>query len=205
MAQRTYGTGGAKTRIVKPFDNISKRAFTLVELLAVMAIIAILAAITMGIYGSVKRKGVEARLNAELAAIELAIENYKAKERHYPYSSPWGKYGYPSLGWNGQSPNKHLKSLNSTNEVNELYLHLVSYPSTNGQKPYLTGIKENYHMGRTLLAPVPYPFSPDNSWTNGAFAGWNYNSYDPKYNKNSYDLWVEYGDDTVKIISNWNK
>ena len=43
---------------------------------------------------------------------------------------------------------------------------------------------------------------------------WCYNSYDPKYNKNRFDLWVEYGDygkdgnpntddDMVKIISNW--
>ena len=206
MAQRTNGAGGAKTRIMKPSGKISKHAFTLAELLSVIAIIGILAAITMGIYGSVKRKGVESRLKAELAAIELALENYKAKEGHYPYSPPWGRYVYPSPDWRGQSPNKYLKSYDSTNEVNELYRHLVTYPSTNGPKPYLADVKEDYYLGRVLLAPVPYPWpNPSGVFTEVAFAGWNYNSFDPKYNKDSYDLWVEYGDDTVKIISNWNK
>ena len=191
---------------MKPSGKISKHAFTLAELLAVIAIIGILAAITMGIYGSVKRKGVESRLKAELAAIELALENYKAKEGHYPYSPPWGRYVYPSPDWRGLSPNKYLKSYDSTNEVNELYRHLVTYPSTNGPKPYLADVKEDYYLGRVLLAPVPYPWpNPSGVFTEVAFAGWNYNSFDPKYNKDSYDLWVEYGDDTVKIISNWNK
>jgi prepilin-type N-terminal cleavage/methylation domain-containing protein len=193
---------------MKPSGNISKRAFTLVELLVVMAIIGILVTVTMGIYGSVKRKGVEFRLRTELAAIELALEMYKAKEGNYPFSPSWGVYVYPSPNWGGLSPNDHLKISNSTNEVNELYLHLVTYPLTKWKKPFLPDVKEDFHLGGVLLAPVL------DVRGDAPFVKWYYNSFNPKYNEQSYDLWVEYGDlgkdkgnpsdDVVKVISNWN-
>jgi len=125
---------------MKPSGNMSKHAFTLVELLVVMVIIGILVTVTMGIYGSVKRKGVEFRLRTELAAIELALEKYKAKEDNYPFSPSWGDYVYPSPNWGGLSPNDHLEISNSTNEVNELYLHLVTYPSKKWKKPFLPDV-----------------------------------------------------------------
>ena len=83
------------------------------------------------------------------------------------------------------------------------------------KKPHLPDVKASqYKEGEDyLLAPVtavrrPTPNSPES-------AQWYYNFSNPRYNKNSYDLWVEYGDfgedgvpspdDTVRIISNWNK
>ena len=185
---------------MKPFREISRRAFTIVELLVVVAIIAILAALTMGIYGSVKRKAVESRLKAELAAIELALENYKADPDNgqYPYSESWD-YEYPPKSWStsGFAP-----------LGNQLYKHLVTKPMADGKKPYLPNVKESQYEVVSLLAPVA-------DMRGGApFVKWYYNSNNPRFNKNSYDLWVEFGeepgtpndpsDDTVKIISNWN-
>lgn len=197
MAQRTNGTGGTETRIMKPFGKISSRAFTLVELLVVMVIIGILIGITMGIYGTVKRKGVESRIRAELATIELALENYKAKNRQYPYSESWGNYMYPPKNWTNVVTTAPLG--------NQLYKYLVTDA---GKKPHLPDVKESQYEGDSLLAPITDVRS-------GSSAKWYYNSNDPRYNKNSYDLWVEYGDlgkdkddpsdDTVRIISNWNK
>ena len=196
---------------MNPSGKISERAFTLVELMVVMAIIAILATFSMGIYGSAKRKGVESRLKTELATIELALEIYKAKEGNYPFSPSWGDYVYPSPNWGGLSPNDHLKISDSTNEVNELYLQLVTYPLTKWKKPFLPGVKEDFYLGRVLLAPVA-------DVRDGApFVKWYYNSNNPRFNTSSYDLWVEYGDlgkneddeeeeesdDIVKITSNW--
>jgi len=184
---------------MKPSGNISKRAFTLVELLTVMAIIGILAAVTMGIYGSAKRKGVESRLKTELAGIELALENLKAKNSQYPYSEPWD-YEYPPRDWSGSGPDP---------VGNQLYKHLVTEPLKAGKKPHLPNVRESQHDDNgSLLAPVP-------DLRGGApFVKWYYNSNNPRFNTSSYDLWVEYGDlggdkddssdDTVKIISNWN-
>ena len=183
---------------MKPFGKISSRAFTLVELLVVMVIIGILIGITMGIYGTVKRKGVESRVKAELAAIELGLENFKAKNGNYPYSDPWG-YKYPPTNW------KPLESTDPQPVGNQLYKYLVADA---GKKPHLPDVKESQYEGDSLLAPMTDVRS-------GSSAKWYYNSNDPRYNKNSYDLWVEYGDlgndkddpsdDTVRIISNWNK
>ena len=193
---------------MKPSGKISKRAFTLVELLTVMAIIGILAAITMGIYGGVKRKGVEFRLKAELAAIELALEAYKAQPENnnlYPYSDPWG-YEYPPTSW------KPLELGNPKPLGNRLYYYLVTKPVDDDKKPYLPNVKESQHDGDSLLALVP-------DVRGGApFVKWYYNNSDPRFAgtefKSGYELWVENGDlgkdkkkasdDTVRIISNWN-
>ena len=188
---------------MKPFGKISGRAFTLVELLVVMVIIGILIGITMGIYGTVKRKGVESRIRAELAAIELALENYKAKNSQYPYSESWGDYMYPPANW------KPLEANAAQPLGNQLYQDLVTKPMKVGKKPHLPNVRESQYEGDSLLAPVP------DVRGGTPFVKWYYNSNDPRFNTSSYDLWVEYGDDggdkddpsghTVKIISNWNK
>jgi hypothetical protein len=78
----------------------------------------------------------------------------------------------------------------------------------NGKKPHLPNVKKSQYEGESLLAPVA-------DLRGGApFVKWYYNSNNPRFNNNRYDLWVEFGeepgtpndpsDDTVKIISNWN-
>ena len=143
-------------------------------------------------------------IKTELATIELALENYKAKNDNYPHSHPWSwdkpnGYMYPPNNWTNVFPiTNHLGG-------NQLYKYLVADADKN---PHLPNVKESQYEGESLLAPVTDVRS-------GSPAKWYYNSNDPRYNKNSYDLWVEYGDlgkdinnpsdDTVKIISNWNK
>jgi len=62
----------------------SRRAFTLIELLAVITIIGVLASLTVGVSSLVSRKSKEARTRAELAKLELAIRNYHSKLGFYP-------------------------------------------------------------------------------------------------------------------------
>jgi prepilin-type N-terminal cleavage/methylation domain-containing protein len=59
-------------------------AFTLIELLIVIAIIAILAALTIPITGAVTRARIKSVATGELSNIETAIESYKAKTGTYP-------------------------------------------------------------------------------------------------------------------------
>jgi type II secretion system protein G len=58
--------------------------FTLIELMVVVAIIAVLAGLTLGTLGYVNRKGAESRARSEVATIAAAIDNYKLEFGSYP-------------------------------------------------------------------------------------------------------------------------
>ncbi len=60
------------------------RAFTLIELLTVIAIIGILAGIVIGVGRRASESGKEARAKVELAAISTALESYKRQYGDYP-------------------------------------------------------------------------------------------------------------------------
>jgi type II secretory pathway pseudopilin PulG len=59
-------------------------AFTLIELLIVMAIIIVLAGLILATSGYVQTKGKRSRAEAEIAAMSAALENYKADNGVYP-------------------------------------------------------------------------------------------------------------------------
>jgi prepilin-type N-terminal cleavage/methylation domain-containing protein len=59
-------------------------AFTLIELLIVMAIILVLAGLVLATSGYVQKKGKRSRAEAEIAAMSAALENYKADNGIYP-------------------------------------------------------------------------------------------------------------------------
>ncbi|MFZ0710488.1 MAG: prepilin-type N-terminal cleavage/methylation domain-containing protein [Terrimicrobiaceae bacterium] len=63
------------------------RAFTLIELLVVIAIIGILAGLILNTAGYVQRKGASSRAETEMAALAVALENYKADNGTYPVGS----------------------------------------------------------------------------------------------------------------------
>ena len=60
--------------------------FTLLELMVTVAIIAIIAGLTLGTLGYVNRKGAESRARAEVAALSAAIDSYKLDFGSYPAS-----------------------------------------------------------------------------------------------------------------------
>ncbi|RZO58183.1 MAG: type II secretion system protein [Limisphaerales bacterium] len=178
-------------------QKLGQRGFTLVEVLAVVSIAALLLAMVIGLQSRVQQKAIESRLKTELAAIELALENYKGDKGFYPHSpSDWKDAGnYPSVNWGG-----------SGFPPNNLYKVLVEEQLDQKKAAYLPDIKESEHNGGQLLADGGL----------GEQVQWNYNSYSPKNNKNTYDLWVEYGDygddgekgtgdDVVKVIGNWGE
>lgn len=61
-------------------------AFTLIELLTVIAIIAILAALILATSGFVQERAGRSRAQTEIAAIESALELYKIDNGDYPES-----------------------------------------------------------------------------------------------------------------------
>ena len=67
---------------MKPRQRV--RAFTVVELLIVMAIILVLAGLILATSSYVQKKGARSRAEAEIAAISAALENYRADNGIYP-------------------------------------------------------------------------------------------------------------------------
>ena len=64
------------------------RAFTLVELLAVIVIIGVLATLTVALYSRVAGKSNESAIRVELEQIVLALQAYKEKHGYFPPSDP---------------------------------------------------------------------------------------------------------------------
>src|SRR6185312_13343358 len=59
-------------------------AFTLIELIVVVSIIAVLSALVLSTVGYARKKGARARAETEIAAMSAACENYKADNGIYP-------------------------------------------------------------------------------------------------------------------------
>lgn len=67
-----------------PSTRLPSRAFTLLELMAVIAIVAVLTAVVIGVGRHAAQAGKVARAKAELAALAASLEAYKRQYGDYP-------------------------------------------------------------------------------------------------------------------------
>lgn len=99
-------------------------AFTLIEMLTVMAIIAVIASLVVAVNGLVSQKAAKARAEGEIQAITAAAESYKADNGIYPTHSD------TSEAFEGQSavtdnidPRRDMNPLDRKYQLSSLYLY----------------------------------------------------------------------------------
>ena len=180
-----------------------RAAFTLLELLAVVFIIAILTALIMRGYVSAKGKRDEKKVEAEIKAIETAIEYYRTEYNYFPpdsFDQATGEF----------KP-----------EQNGLYDNLTQH-KTPGKKNFIKGLDPLTDGHGNLVSPVKEPPPPTDEDLNVPRKNldaptaevlvpkllpdnlWRYNSHKPERNPGRYDLWTVYarGGDVV-TKGNW--
>ncbi len=163
-------------------------AFTLIELLAVMTIIAILVGMVIGIAGYAQRKAARSQTEVEIKSLESAIEAFKLDQGFYPTSSATRS----SSDFSVEKTNCWL-----------LYRQVV-LGSNALSKPYLTTLTAKQIQSSGILTYIIDPYgNPYNYYCRTDNLG-------SQTNKVSFDLWSYGADglssaaaDLIDDINNW--
>jgi prepilin-type N-terminal cleavage/methylation domain-containing protein len=207
-------------------STFERRAFTLVEMLVVIAVIAILAAIIFPAFGNIKRKAAIQKAQTELKLVASAITSYKQQYGHYPPDNPTnaainGLY-FELLG-------TVLKGANFETKNGDGRIPAASVLGTFGQGGFVNcskgGGDDNAQAAKKFLVELkPAQYGeivpgvrllacsvtwPEKLGVGGAgvltLNPWRYDSSNPTNNSGEFDLWVDIivGDKTNRI-SNWS-
>jgi prepilin-type N-terminal cleavage/methylation domain-containing protein len=214
---------------LRPSTFRATSAFTLIELLIVISIIAILAAMIIPVTGAVNRTKIRSKARTELERVATAIDLYKAKLGHYPPDNP----GRPELNplyfelagttltpVNGQPT---YVTLDGSAQVAVSALPTVFGPGVGGfVNTTRTGAGDESRSASSFLSNL----KPDESFTltnpppdtrakllvaavPGPVSHVSYISYvssSPTNNPNTYDLWVDVViNGRTNRINNWSK
>lgn len=203
------------------------RAFTLVEMLVVIAIIGILASLIIGLAGVVNKKKVLTRVTGERQALETAIESYKEKLGSYPpdntnncaqnqlfyeltgmllVTPPNGAPYFATLTGDKRIPQSQVAGFFTAGGFANAALEGSPENAHNFLKGVQLKTKEiSANPGvHVLVAPVEGPNMRPDSSGNKTVNAWRYVSSTPTNNPGKYDLWTEIkvGGKLV-IIGNW--
>ena len=128
-------------------DRCGRRynAFTLIELIVVVSIIAVLGALVLSTAGYARKKGARARAETEIAAMSAACENYKADNGIYPRDVA------TSDALNAQNSGDPRAS---QYQNASLYLYNALFGATNGSRAPASGAKSYFVFKPNMLFPA---------------------------------------------------
>jgi prepilin-type N-terminal cleavage/methylation domain-containing protein len=198
-----------------------RRGFTLIEMLIVVSIMSLLAAMIFPITKAVNRNKLRNRARAELTQIETAIQRYKDKLGFYPPSTTnsilnslyyelvgttavAGRAGaigsFETLDGGDRIELAEVRSSfgvdgfsNTSRGAGDEGAQALNFLKglTPGQVGNYTN--RNNAVVRVLVGPAPWPDTKVGALVpnNGSLNPWRYNSLQPTNNPSSFDLWID--------------
>jgi general secretion pathway protein G len=177
----------------------ARGAFTLIELIVVIAIIIILAGLILSTVGYVQKKGARSRAETEIAAMSAACESYKADNGIYPRDPTTDALNAQATG----DPTAY--------EAASLYLYNALFGATSGSRTPNSGARSYFVFKPNMLSPadptlnVQYirdPFGNSYGYSTIQETGNTAAGYNP-----TFDLWstagLTSGTDSTRWIKNW--
>ena len=187
---------GLRKRFFRYSSYRARGAFTIIELIVVIAVILVLAGLVLATSSYVHNKAARSRAEAEIAAMSAALENYKADNGVYPNDTSTN----PQSSWNpadyaaGSLTLYKAISGDADNDANR----------TAEAKSYMT-FKPNQLAPTDQTLAVTYikdPFGNSYGYSTAGQAGTNGVGYNP-----TFDLWSTAAGtmdtDVPKWIKNW--
>ena len=214
--QRCQFFGAPPARIHPQRPSVTfRRAFTLIELLAVILIIMSLIGVMIGLVGFVNKKVGTTQTQGDIAGLSVAIESYKQDQGVYPTSS-LNRISciYTNDFWHGSYAVISMAEINNSGlllaqllSASKTYYHfrkgqtntLSANVATNTLTNTLAVIVDswnnpiNYYCTRPVNPTATYAYTPWVTYPSGATWGM-YCSTGGQVNEASFDLW-SYGQD----------
>jgi len=178
-------------------------AFTLIELLAVIVVIALLAALIVPLTAMAVKNMKVARVETELKDLETTIKNYKDTKGFYPPDNPYSfttnQLFYELNGAYYDATSQRYWPMYDTNVTfqctvaaytNEFNVGGIVNSSQNlSESPVFTHNFSQKQIATNIDGFVLLYCTVHNA--DGNLVTWNYNSSNPTNNPTSFDLWVD--------------
>ena len=190
------------TIVIRASSFCARGAFTLIELIVVIAIIIVLAGLILSTVGYVQKKGARSRAETEIAAMSAACESYKADNGIYPRDAA-----------TTDTLDAQVSGDPTTTSYQQASLYLYTQLSgTNADRTPITGARSYFAFKPNQLSPSdqtqPVQFIRDpfgNSYgysTIQAATGDSTKGYNP-----TFDLWSTTGTTSGSTAdrNQWNK
>lgn len=217
----------------KPSPRASPVAFTLIELLIVIAVIGILAALLFPVMNGVATRRIISVARAELFQVEAAIRAYKEKKGFYPPDNqftnlvlnplyfelmgtvvsrpPGGEYRYTTLDGSFTITSNALWAAFGLRSLANSSTSAQGNDNTPAPESLLKELRQDQIgtnqlgvNGSARILVCSEGFSKPGAGS--ALAPWGYNSTNPTNNPGSFDLWVDlFVRGKTQRISNWSK